>query len=124
MRIGMHFPLIHQALLMVVEELNRILDGDHVLFAFVVDLVEHGGERGRFAGTGRTRYQNQAARLVAQTFDDSRQAERVESLQFPGNCSKNGADGAALIEKIAAEPRQIFESKGKVQLQVLDRKST
>src|SRR5258708_4448655 len=51
----MEFALVDGAFFMVVEELNRILDGDHVVALSFVDAVEHGGEcRGfsRAAGPG------------------------------------------------------------------------
>ena len=44
--------------------------------------------------------------------------KRVEALDLPGNGTKNGADGAALIEHVAAKARQVLKSEGKVQLQV------
>ncbi len=74
MRVGVHFALVDQALLVVVQELDRVFDGDHVLFALVVDLVEHGGERGGFARAGRAGDEHQTARLVAQTANDGGQA--------------------------------------------------
>src|SRR5208337_2034986 len=43
MRIGVYLALVHQALLVVVQKLDGVLDGDHVLFTLGVDLVEHGG---------------------------------------------------------------------------------
>ena len=46
------------------------------------------------------------------------QAERVESLDFPGNRPKDGAHGAALMEDVAAETRQALQAERKVELQV------
>ena len=45
---------------MVVKEFDRVFDRDHVLFAFGVDLVEHGGERRGFTGSRWTGDQHQA----------------------------------------------------------------
>ena len=67
--IRVDFALIQtSALFVIVKELDRIFDGDHVLVALVVDLVEHRGEGGGLSGTGRTGDEHQAARLLAKTF--------------------------------------------------------
>jgi hypothetical protein len=101
--IGVDFALIHQAFLMIVEKFDRVFDRNHVLFAFAVDLVQHRGQRGRFSGACRTGHQNQPARLVAQRLHDRRKAQRIKPLDFPRNRTEDGADGAALIEYVAAE---------------------
>ena len=68
MRIGVHFALVHQAPFMVVEEFDGILDGDHVLFAFAVDLVQHGGEGSGFTGARWPGDQDESARFIAKAF--------------------------------------------------------
>jgi len=107
-RVGVHFALVHQALLVVMEELDGVLDGDHVFFALGVNLVEHGSQGGGFSRTGRTRHQHETTRFVAKASDDRRQTQGVEVFYFPGNGTKNGGHGAALIENVAAETRQIL----------------
>ncbi len=47
-----------------------------------------------------------------------RQAQRVESLDFPGNRPEDRGDGAALVKDVAAEARQALQTEGKVQLEV------
>jgi len=74
------FALIHQALLVIVKELDGVLDGDHVLFTFAIDLVEHGGERSGFAGTRWSGYEDEPAGLVTQALYDQRQSESVKTL--------------------------------------------
>ena len=70
-----------------VNELDGILDGEDVVVAFAVDLVDHGRQGCGFAGTGRSRHQHQTARLVAELADHSRQAELVEScLLYTSRC--------------------------------------
>jgi len=65
MGVGVHFALVHQALLVIVKKLDGVLDGDHVLFTFAVDLIEHGRERGGLPGTGWSGDQDESARLIA-----------------------------------------------------------
>ena len=60
-RVAVHLALVHQAVLVHVHELDRVLDGEDVFVALGVDLVDHRGQRRRFARTGRTGHQHQAA---------------------------------------------------------------
>jgi len=114
----MNFALVDEALLVVVEKLDGVLDGDHVLFAFAVDLVQHGGERGRLARSRWSGDEHQPTRFVTQALHHQRQAKSVETLDFPGNGTEDRADSTPLIENVAAEARQVLQAKGKVQLQV------
>ena len=118
MRIGVDFALIHQAPLVVVEEFDGVLDGDHVLVALAVDLVEHGGEGGGLTGAGWSSDENEPAGLVAKPLHDRGQAESVKSLDVPRNGAEHRADGATLVEAVSAEARQVLQTKRKVQLQV------
>src|SRR5271156_2356151 len=108
MRVRVYFALVDQAFFVVVQEFDGVFDGDHVLFMLVIDFVEHGGERGGFAGAGGAGDEHQAARLVAEAANDVGQTERVESLDFPWNGTEHGSDGSALMEDVAAEARQAF----------------
>src|SRR5260370_8484486 len=119
MRVSMDFTLIHKAFLVIVKKLNGVLDGDHVLFALVIDFVEHGSQRGRFTGTRWSGHEDEAAGLVAQSLYDQRQSQSVKALDFPRNRAENGADGSPLIENVATEPPQAFQTEREVQLQVL-----
>ena len=49
--VRVHLALVDQAVLVLVHELNRIFDGDDVLVALGVDLVDHRRQRGRFAAS-------------------------------------------------------------------------
>src|SRR6266404_6095899 len=118
MRVGMNFALIDEALFVIVKKLYGVLDGDHVLFAFAVDLVQHGGERSGLARTGRAGDEHEPAGLVAKPLDDQRQAQCIKTFDFPGNGTEDRADRPALIETIAAEARQVFQAERKVQLQI------
>src|SRR5215472_2671401 len=119
MGVGVDFALIHQAALVVVQELDGVLDGDHMLVALAVDLVEHGGERGGLTGAGWPGDEDEPAGLVAKPLHDSRKAESVKSLDVPRNRTEHGANCAALVEAVAAEACQVLQPEGKVQLQVL-----
>ena len=49
LRVLVDLALVHEAALVLVDELDRILDCQDVLVALRVDLVDHRGERGRLA---------------------------------------------------------------------------
>src|SRR5580704_19645945 len=98
------------------QELDRVLDRDHVLFVLVVDLVEHRGKRRRLTGTGRSRDEHEAAGFIAQTPHHRRQGQLVETLDFPRNRTEYSRDCAALMENVAAEACQALQAERKVKL--------
>ena len=49
--IGVQFPLMDGAAFVVVQELDGIFDGDHVIRLLAIDAVEKDRQGGRFAGT-------------------------------------------------------------------------
>ena len=103
MRIGGNFALIHNAILVVMEEFDRVLDRQNVIVTVDIDLINHRGERGRFTGTCRTGHKYQAARLFAHVRDDRREPERVKCLDLVGNCAENRSDRSLLVKKICTE---------------------
>src|SRR5882757_5413332 len=111
MSVRVDFALVHQALLVIVKKLNGVLDGDHVLFTFAINFIEHGSERGGLAGSRGARHQDESAGLVAQALHDLRQSESVESLNFPRDGAEDGANRASLIENVAAKTRQVLQAK-------------
>src|ERR1700687_5799164 len=119
MRVRVNFGLVQQALFVIVKKFDGVLDGDHVLFTFAVDLVEHGRERSRLPGARWSGHEDESAGLVAQSLHDQGQYESVEALAFPRNSTEDGADRSPLIENVAAEAGQVFQTEGEVQLQVL-----
>src|SRR5882762_272681 len=118
MRVRVNFALVLYALLVIVKKFDGVLDGDLVLFTFAVDLVEHGRQRGGLPGARWSGHEDESARLVAQSLHDQRQTESVEAFDFPRNRTEDGADRSPLIENVAAEAGQVFQTEGEVQLQV------
>ena len=88
--IRVNLPLVHQALLMIVEILNRILDGDDVLRPLFVDLVEHGRERRGLAAARRSSDEHEAARLFANLSHNRRKSELFETFDLIGDRSVDG----------------------------------
>ena len=65
-RVRPQLALVDDALLVVVQELDRVLDREDVLVARLVDLVDDRGERRRLARARRARDEHDAARLLGE----------------------------------------------------------
>ncbi len=100
--------------LWLMQELDRIFDGEDVLVSFTVDLVDHGGQCRRFPAAGRPGDQDKTARLVAQLFHDRRQIQALKSLDFERDETEHRPDRAALGEHVGAEPAQVFDAERKI----------
>ena len=111
--VGVQLALVHQAVLVHVNELDRVLDGEDVIVPLGVDLVDHGGQRGGLARAGRPGHQHQPARLVAQLADHRRQTQLVERLDLKGNETEDGRGRAALVERLARKRASPFRPKEK-----------
>ena len=59
-RVAVQLALVHRALLVVVQELDRVFDGEDVLGAGLVDQVDHRRQRRRLARAGRAGDQHDA----------------------------------------------------------------
>ena len=104
---------------MLVDELDRILHGHDVLVALVVDLVDHGGQRGRLARAGGTGDQHQPAWLVAELLDDLGQPQLVERSNLERDSSEHPGHVPLLQEHVAAEARQTLHAEREIQLLIL-----
>ena len=58
--------------------LYRVFDSDDVARACIVDMVEYGGQRGRFTGTRNTRYDDKPANLSREFLEYGGQVQVVE----------------------------------------------
>ena len=74
-RIGVQLALVHRALLVVVQELDRILDGQDVIGAFGVDQIDDRRKRRGLARPGRTGHEHDAVLQRRAVGDRRRQAE-------------------------------------------------
>jgi hypothetical protein len=114
--IGIHLSLIDDALLMSVKIFDRILNGNDVRASFVIDLVNHCGQRRRLSCSCRTRYQDQPFWFLNQfpgnggdpQFREAHDIER-DGTKGPGHCTP-------LHVNIAPESAQSFNAKRKIEL--------
>src|SRR5262245_47789215 len=109
MRVGVELALVDQALLMSVEELDRVLDGDDVELLLDVDPVEHRGERRRLARAGRPRHEDQAPGFLAERLDDRRQTQLPEAQDLVRDLPVYAGHGAALVEVVGPEASEALD---------------
>ncbi len=114
--VGADLALVDDALLMAVEELDRVLDGHDVLFARLVDLVDDGRQRGRLARAGRARDEHEAARLLRHLVQRARHAELVERLDDGRDQAERRPDRRALVIGVDTEAGASRDRVGEVDL--------
>src|ERR1043166_3236829 len=98
-----HFPLIHEAFFCLMDELNRIFDGDDVAFEGVVQIIDHGRQGRRFTGPGWAGHKDQPLFPIAELSYDRRHAELLHRNDLGRDVSKDGTKPAVLNEDIDAE---------------------
>src|SRR5439155_710407 len=93
--VAVHLALVHQTVLVLMHELDRVLDGQDVIVALGVDLVDHRRQRRRLAAAGRAGDEHQAARLLRERREHGRQAQIAERANLFRDDAVDGADGPA-----------------------------
>ena len=96
------------------EHLDRVLDGDHVHFAVVVDPVDHRREGGGLPRAGRTGDEHEAAVLSRQSAHHFGQPEIVERGGAGAHETEDHGDRAPLEEDVHAEAPQALDAIGEV----------
>ena len=109
-----HFALIDQALLVLVDELDRILDRDDVIVARLVDVVDHRAERRRLAGAGRSGHEHEPLVQLAELQDVRRQPELLRGQDLGRDDAEHRARALAIREHVGAEARQPDNLVGEV----------
>ena len=111
MRVGVQLALIDDAVFVLMEKLHRIFDRDDVLMGLAIDLVDHRGERRRFARAGRSGHENETARPRADFLYDRRETEILEAEDLVRDLPVHGRGRATLVEDVGAETGQTFDAE-------------
>ena len=119
LRIGVDLPLVHEALLVRVEILDRVLDRDDVLLPLVVDLVDHRREGGRLSGSGRPGHQNQSPGLLAKLLQVRRESQLLEGTDPERDGAEGAGDGPALHVDVRPEAGEPLDAEGEVEFPFL-----
>src|SRR5690606_12154218 len=110
--------LVDDGLLVPVQELDRILDGEDVAGRVAVAVVDHRRQRGRLAGTGGTDHQHQAALLHHDVLEDLGQLQLVDGGDLALDGADHHADLTALLEHVHAEAAGVLHRDRHVELEV------
>jgi hypothetical protein len=119
MGVGPHLALVDDRRLVRVHVLDRVLDGDDVVLAVLVDPIDHGGQGRGFARPGRSRDEHQTLGKLHDVLHDRGQAQIIETADVGGDVAEGGRHGAALLEDVHADTAHAFHAEGHVQLVVL-----
>jgi hypothetical protein len=118
-RVGAHLALADQRELVAVEELDRVLDGDDVGRPVLVEVPEHGGERGRLAApvTPVTSTSPRGESAICSSTGGELQLRQRRDLDR--DRAEGEAEGAALLEQVHAEAAEALHTDGEVDLLAL-----
>ena len=92
-RVGRHLALVDDRLVVLVQELDRVLDGHDVHAPRAVDVVHHAGQRRALAAARRAGDQDEAAFLVGDLRDDRRQAQFLDGADLHRDDAEHEPDG-------------------------------
>src|SRR5919107_3367723 len=98
-----HLALVYDALVVSMNELYGVLDGNHVLGDGVIDHVYHRGERRRLAAARGARDQDDSALLEGEGADHLGQPQRLEFGDLEGDKTHRYGDPAPLPESVDPE---------------------
>jgi hypothetical protein len=115
----MHFPLVDQTLLALVNELDRVFNRQNMLVPVIVDVVHHCCERRALARARRPCHRNQAPRRVRDLLEDIAHPEIGHAQDFRRDGPEYAAGAAVMVECINPEAGDAGDLKRKVALKKL-----
>ena len=110
------FPVIHDAALALVDELDRVLDRDDVVLTGKVRLVDDGRKRGRLAASRWPGDQDQAPGERGQLGDDLGKAQFGAGDDLAGDLPKHRPAAELLLEEIGAVTGNSRDLIGKIDI--------
>ncbi len=111
-------PLVDDAEPVRVQELDRVLDGDDVLSARRVDLVDQRRQRRGLARAGRARQDHETARLRRELVEGRRQTELLERADVRRDHAESSRKRLALVVGTDTEPAETSHAVREVELTV------
>ena len=111
--------LVDQAFLRLMDELDRVFDGQNVRVLVFIDVIDHRRQRRRLAGTSWAGHQHDAARIFGDILEDFRTVQIFQGQDLRRNGSENRPRTTVLVEGIDPEPCQIRDFEGEVTFQRL-----
>ena len=118
-RVGADLPLVHDAGLVLVQELDRVLDRHDVALPLGVHDVDHRGEGRRLTRPGGARHHDEPALEPGEIGDDRRQPELIDLLDLERDHAEGGPDRVPLHVDVHAEPGAPGQRVRHVELELL-----
>ena len=112
--VTVQFALMDGGLLVIVQKLDGIFDGDDVADLFFVDAVQQRRQRGRLPRSARPRHQNNAVPETRNFPQLRRQAQRGELGNGGGNHAHDHSATAALDENVDPKAGQTRQAEGDI----------
>ena len=113
-RIAVQLALVHRPLLVLVQELDRILDGEDVFGARLVDQIDEGRQRRRLARPGRTGHQHDAVLERGGVGHGGRKVQIGERRNLRRNDPHHDRIGAALAKDVDAKAGSLGQRIGEI----------
>ena len=102
-----NFPLTDNALLVRMQILDGVFNGNNMAAAGCVNLVYQAGQRGTFTVAGRSRYKNHAAPQISKPHNHIRNIIGFRIRNAERDNTAGHRKGAPLTIRIAAETAQV-----------------
>ncbi|OPZ77296.1 MAG: hypothetical protein BWY79_01233 [Actinobacteria bacterium ADurb.Bin444] len=101
--VGPDFPLIHHAVLMLMEELYGILHRHDVLRPRLIHFVYDGRECSGLSRSGRAGDKNETPRFLAESVNNPRKIELIDGHHVQGHQPKRGSEAVPLKVSVDTE---------------------
>ena len=111
-----YLALGDRALLVAVQELDGVFDGDHVPRHASIHGVDHRRQRGGFAAPDRAAHQHESARTSRDLLNHRRKIQLLKGWNRGRHLPKHHRDGSTLLVEVAAETRKAGDPEGEVHL--------
>src|SRR3990170_4846219 len=114
MRVGSQLPLGDETFFHLVDELDRILNGQNVPLEVAIDEVNHGCQGSRLSGTCRARHQNQPLFSLTEVLHNFRHGQLFQRKNRRRNGPENRALAFPLQIDIDTEASDVPHLKGEI----------
>lgn len=108
------FPLVDDAFVMLVQELDRVLQGDDMGGPAGVDVVDHGGQGGRLARACRAGHKKESAVPHGHVLENIRKVQVLKHGNAEGYGPYGDGDAAPLSESVDPETPFVLQGVGKI----------
>ena len=115
----MHFPLVDQTPFALVNKFDGVFNGQNMVVAVVVDVVDHGRKGRRLTGARGASNEHKPARQHRDIPKHLAHAQVVHGQHLRRNGSENRSSTPILIKSIDSKTRDTRHFKGEVRLEEL-----